>query len=195
MEARLTLRRLLAIAALAAVAASTSACGGGSSARAAAKDPPVSYVDKYLSFTHPAAWTVSAPTGPDLGFHFQPIVYVSTQSVGSPCSTHGNATDCGWPIKRLQPGGVLAVWQFPYTGPLNLTPQGKRITVGGDSAWVVEKSGGQCHGIGADRTVDAMIKRSPGNFIEFTACLRGPGMAQSEKSVDALLASAKFASQ
>jgi hypothetical protein len=196
MEARLTLRRLLSLAAIAAAVATTSACGGGAPAQAAPKDPPlVEYSGKYLSFTHPAAWTATAPTGPGLGFHFQPIVYLSTQQVGSPCSLQGNTTTCGWPIKDLQRGGVLGVWQFPYTGPIEFMPQGKRITVGGYPAWVSEKPGRDCRGLGADRTIDAMIKRSPGNFIAFTACLRGPGLAQDVKSVNALLASVKFASQ
>jgi hypothetical protein len=54
-----------------------------------------------------------------------------------------------------------------------------------------------CRGIGADRTVDVLIQTSPlpSTLTEFTACLRGPGLAQAEKSVEALLASTKFASQ
>jgi hypothetical protein len=54
-----------------------------------------------------------------------------------------------------------------------------------------------CRRIGADRTIDVLIatKPLPSTPTEFTACLRGPGLAQEEKSVEALLASTTFASQ
>jgi hypothetical protein len=61
----------------------------------------------------------------------------------------------------------------------------------------VDTAGGICHSIGADRTVDVLIQTRPlpSTLTEMTACLRGPGVAQEENSVDALLASTKFASQ
>jgi len=54
-----------------------------------------------------------------------------------------------------------------------------------------------CRNIGADRTIDVLIptRPLPSTPTEFTACLRGPGLAQEQKSLDALLASTKFASQ
>jgi hypothetical protein len=54
-----------------------------------------------------------------------------------------------------------------------------------------------CRSIGADRTIDVLIatRPLPSTPTQFTACLRGPGLAQEENSVEALLASAKFASQ
>jgi hypothetical protein len=74
---------------------------------------------------------------------------------------------------------------------------GTRIQVGGHVASRVNTAGGMCRNIGADRTVDVLIETQPlpSTLTEFTACLRGPGIAQEEKSVDALLASTKFASQ
>jgi hypothetical protein len=198
MEARLTLRRLLSIAALAAAVVSTSACGGGSSANAAAQtDPSVRYSDQWLSFVHPAAWTASKPTGPGLGFHFNPIVYLSTQALSNPCHVSGNDTTCGWPLKRLEPGGVLAVWQIPYALPgFSLETQpGKPLEVGGASAKQSDVSGGLCRSIGADRTIDVVIKLGSGNFRELTGCLRAPGVAENERRVDALLASTKFPAQ
>jgi hypothetical protein len=53
-----------------------------------------------------------------------------------------------------------------------------------------------CRSIGADRTIDVLVQTRPlpSPLTEFTACLRGPGLAQAEKSVDALLASTKFRS-
>jgi hypothetical protein len=61
----------------------------------------------------------------------------------------------------------------------------------------LDTTGGICRSIGADRTIDVLIQRRPlpSTPTEFTACVRGPGLAQAEKSVAALLASTKFASQ
>jgi hypothetical protein len=199
MEARPNLRRLLTCAAaLVALVALTSACGGSSDAQAAAKkdSPRAKYADRYLSFSYPAAWKASTPTGPT-EFHFHPLVYLSTQPVGSPCSTNGSETDCGWPVKRLQPGGVLILWQLPYTLPgagLASAP-GKAVHVGGAPAKRLDTAGGACREIGADRTIDTLIRTRAEGFVEFTACLRGPGLARAEKSVDALLRSAKLLSQ
>ena len=198
MEARLTLRRLLSIAALAVAVVSTSACGGGGNAKAAAQnDPPVKYSDQWLSFTHPLAWTASKPLGPGLGFHFNPIVYLSTQAVSNPCQVSGNDTTCGWPLEHLEPGGVLAVWQIPYALPgFSLRTQpGKLLEVGGVPAKRHDMSGGFCRSIGADRTINVVIKLGAGNYRQLTACLRAPGVAQNERRVDALLASTKFTAQ
>jgi hypothetical protein len=197
MEARLTPRRLLtSAAALVALIAVTSGCGGGSDAQAAQKDPTlVTYANSSLSFSHPAAWT-AYPFRWAGELHYRPMVYLSTQSVHNPCATRGNTTTCGFPVERLKPGGVLVTWQASGPAAMELGP-GTRIQVGGHVASRVNTAGGMCRNIGADRTVDVLIETQPlpSTLTEFTACLRGPGIAQEEKSVDALLASTKFASQ
>jgi hypothetical protein len=73
---------------------------------------------------------------------------------------------------------------------------GPRTQVGGHPARRVDTAHGICRSIGADRTIDVLIQTRPlpSTPTEFTACLRGPGLAQAEKSVDALLASTKFQS-
>ncbi len=195
MEARLTLRRLLAIGAIAAAVAVTSACGGGTDAQAA-KDPAAAeYANSFLSFSHPAAWK-AYPFRWGGELHFRPMVYLSTQPVQDPCSTKGNTTSCGFPVGQLQPGGVLVTWNASNPPALRLGP-GSRIQVDGREARRVDTAGGICHSIGADRTVDVLIQTRPlpSTLTEMTACLRGPGLAQEETSVDALLASTKFASQ
>ena len=109
MEARLTLRRLLmCAAALVALGAVTSGCGGGTYAQAAAKTDPklVTYSNSLLSFSHPATWK-AYPFRWAGELHFRPMVYLSTQPVQDPCSTKGNTTSCGFPVKQLEPGGVL----------------------------------------------------------------------------------------
>jgi hypothetical protein len=197
MDARPAQRRLLLCAlAILALASATSACGGGGDAQAGPKDPPLAqWSGSGLSFSYPADWTASKPVLPAETLHFHPIVYLSTQPVHAPCTTTGNETDCGFPVDHLQPGGVLVEWSFPYVGPLPVTPRGKPIQVGGNSAWRTDKAGGDCREIGADRTIEVDVKLAQSNFVALTACLSGPGLGKAEKSVDALLASTKFSSQ
>jgi len=198
MEARLTLRRLLVCAAaLAALVAVTSGCGGGTDAQAAARTHPdvVTYSNSLLSFSHPADWK-AYPFRWTGELHFRPMVYLSTQPVQDPCSTKGNTTSCGFPVKQLEPGGVLVTWNASTPPAMALGP-GSRIRVDGREARRVDTAGGMCRSIGADRTIDVLIatRPLPSTPTQFTACLRGPGLAQEEKSVEALLASTKFASQ
>jgi hypothetical protein len=199
MDARLTQRRfLLCAAALLALVFATTACGGGGDAKAAAKDPPMlaKYNGSGLSFSYPAAWTASKPSLPAEVLHFQPIVYLSNQPVHAPCTTSGNATTCGYPVHRLRPGGVLVIWQYPYVLPGFSLGAGPRIKIDSHAATKTSTKPGICRSIGADRTIDALVELVPhSSYLELTACLRGPGLAQAEKSVDALLASTKFTSQ
>ncbi|HZT94449.1 MAG TPA: hypothetical protein VE985_08235 [Gaiellaceae bacterium] len=197
MDACPTARRLLTSgAALLALVAITSGCGGGSDAQAAPKDLPlVEYTSPSLSFAHPAAWK-AYPFRWAGELHFRPLVYLSTQPVHDPCSTRGNTTSCGFPIRQLRPGGVLITWQASGPPAIALAP-GPRTRIDGHPARRVETAGGMCRGIGADRTIDVLIEVQPlpSTLIEFTACLRGPGLAQEEKSVAALLASTRLTGQ
>jgi hypothetical protein len=198
MEARLSPRRLLTCAAaLVALVALTSGCGGGSYAPASAPrhaPTPVKYSSPVLSFTHPAAWK-AYPFRWAGGLHFRPLVYLSTQPVHDPCSTQGNTISCGFPVGRLRPGGVLVTWNASSPPAMELGP-GSQIRVGGHPARRVETASGICRSIDADRTIDVLIQTRPlpSPLTELTACLRRPGVAQAERSVDALLASTKFAS-
>ncbi|MFL5943578.1 MAG: hypothetical protein ACJ75L_09980, partial [Gaiellaceae bacterium] len=164
---------------------------GGGTAQAAPKNPPLtSYSGSYVSFSYPAGWKALQFQRP-LELHSFPLVYLSTQAIHSPCSTHGNETNCGWPLKHLRPGGVLAVWELPYAPPCNgcaSGPTGTPVQVGGRLATRQVKAGGACRAIGADRTIEVLVK----NSVEFMACLRGPNLAQNERRVDALLRSTQF---
>lgn len=197
MNVRLTPRRLvLSALALVALVSTTSACGGGGKAQAAPQDAPLAtYTGSGLSFSHPAAWKAYTPIQPTVAIHFDPLVYLSTQPVHAPCSTKGNTTTCGFPVDHLQPGGVLVTWERNGLPALGLGP-GTQTTVGGHPATRQEKTGGECSAIGADRTIDVAVATStlPSALTYLTACLRGPGLAQAEKSVDALLASTTFTS-
>jgi hypothetical protein len=193
MGARLTTARLLVCAAATvALVCVTSACGGGSDAGAAKGPTLMKYSDQLVSFTYPSSWTAYAPKGPT-EMHFHPLVYLSTQPVGAPCVVQGNETSCDWPIKNLDSGGVLALLQIPYqlATPEKVVHPGTKIEVGGHPAWIQNGVGGDCRRIGANRTINVDMAKG----LELTVCVRGPGIAQAEKSVNALLASVKFASQ
>jgi hypothetical protein len=185
------LRVVACVVGIAATATLASACGGGARPQAAAKSPPLtSYSGSYVSFSYPAGWKSLRFQRP-LELHSFPLVYLSTQAIHSPCTTQGSRTTCGWPLKHLQPGGVLAVWQVPYAPPCAGCASGQAGTtlrIGGRSATRQVKAGGVCRTIGADRTIDVMVK----NSVEFMACLRGPNLAQNERRVDALLRSTQF---
>lgn len=198
MRADLSPRRLFICAALLLMlAAAMSGCGGGIDTQPAAqKDPaPVEYSNSLLSFSHPAAWK-AYPFRWAGELHFRPMVYLSTQPVRDPCSSKGNTTSCGFPVKQLEPGGVLVTWNAS-TPPATALGPGSQIRVDGREARRVDTAGGMCRSIGADRTIDVLIatRPLPSTPTQFTACLRGPGLARAEKSVEALLASTKFASQ
>jgi hypothetical protein len=197
MEARLTQRRvLMGTAALVALVAVATGCGGGTDAQVSAKTDPklVTYSNSLLSFSHPATWK-AYPFRWAGELHYRPMVYLSTQPVQDPCSTKGNTTSCGFPVKQLEPGGVLVTWNASNPPATTLGP-GSRIQVDGHLARRVDTAGGMCRSIGADRTIHVLIptKPLPSTPTEFTACLRGPGLGQEVKSVDALLASTKFVS-
>jgi hypothetical protein len=198
MEAGPHPRRLLWIAAVAAAAALTSACGGGGS-RAAANSPPlVKYAGPGVSFTHPANWKAYPFRWHPPVLHFRPLVYLSTQPVHDPCSTRGNETTCGFPVRRLAPGGVLVTWAvygIPVSG-VRSSP-GMAVRVGGRYAKRVTAKPGDCRRIGADRTIQVTIGSATKFTVptQFTACLRGPGLARNERRIDALLASTRFLPQ
>ena len=199
MDGRLRSRRFfLCAAGIIATAALASACGGGGGGTAnAASTPP--QLDAYrsggLSFRHPAAWTAYPYHGAG-ELHYRPLVYLSTQPVHNPCSTHAMVTSCGLPVRRLAPGGVLAIWQESGIPAVRLGP-GARVRVDGHPATRVVTSSGACKKIGADRTIQVVIETSPtpSPLTYFTACLRGPNLAQNERRVDALLASTRLSSE
>ena len=197
MESGLTrLRFLLCAGAIAVLAALASGCGGGTDALAAPKDPPlVKYSSSYLTFTHPANWKAYPFRWPG-ELHFRPLVYLSTQPVHDPCSTQGNTTTCGFPVQSLEPGGVLITWNASYPPAVGLGTR-TQTRIDGRPATRVDAPGGACRRIGADRTIDVLVETSPlpSTLTEFTACLRGPGLAQTVRQVDALLASTKFVTQ
>jgi hypothetical protein len=186
-------RLLLAPAVVIAAAALTSACGAGSGSAMPGAASTEQFENRYLAFRHPASWK-AYPFRWNGGLHFRPLLYVSTQPVRDPCHRQGAAVECGWPLSRLQPDGVLITWEnrgFPgwSLGKISGAP----LRVDGRAAKRTVTRPGACSAIGADATIEVEIARAlPSNWTNFTACVRGPHLAASERAVDELLATTQF---
>jgi hypothetical protein len=101
---------------------------------------------------------------------------------------------CGWPVDRLQPGGALVVWENRGAPGWSLaSARGTEVKIGGRKAKQEVSRPGKCAAIGADETIEVTIARPlPNNWTDVTACLKGPGLAASERRIDALLGSTRF---
>jgi hypothetical protein len=150
------------------------------------------YHDDVLTFSHPASWT---PARYEVVSSFSSaIVYLSNQPLHDPCTRRhlpGGALEitCGHPITQLVPGGVLIEWTregFPGW-KLSRAPGVPQRIAGRPSRLDVRRPG-RCANLGADETILASISRSSGNGYQLLACLRGPGLAGSERQVRQLLA-------
>lgn len=184
--------RSVAAAVVVLTAATVAACGSAPNASGPSAAHPT-FRDSFLVFRYPAVWkpAVVKITGT---LHFSPMLYLSSQPVHPPCHSQRSATVCGWPLERLRPGGALIVWEnrgFP--GWSLRTTQGTSVRIGGRPAKQTVMQPGECAAIGADETIAIEIERPiPDNWTAFTACLRGPGLAATEREVDAVLASTHF---
>jgi hypothetical protein len=171
-------------------------CGGSSHAPALTTTQSATlstFQNGFLTFRYPQAWRTLRFTNPN-ELHFSPLVYLSTQPGHDPCHQSGPAIVCDWPVDHLLPSGVIAKWEnrgFP--GWTLASETGTRVSVGGRSAKEQTTRPGECRTIGADETVSVQIARPVQyNWTDFTACLRGPNLADQERAVSAVLASTRF---
>jgi hypothetical protein len=202
MAVRSSPRRLILASVLLLTGALTAGCGAASTSEPARSPSAAatghgatvaSFRNDYLVFRYPVRWKpfqfrVSGT------LHFHPMVYVSTQPSSNPCRQSPMGTECGWPVDRLRPNGVLIVWENRgYPGWSLASVPGRALRVGGRSARSTIARPGACSAIGADETVQVAIERPlPENWTAFTACLRGPHLSVAEREIDALLASTRF---
>lgn len=195
MELAIARRRLLAAGCLGAVAIVAAGCGSavGTGGAATPTRALADFHNAFLEFRYPASWAAAQPDV-DGTLHFHPMLYLSEQPTRNPCQTTTDGTSCGWPIVRLRPGRVLIVWENRGSPGWSLrsTP-GVPLSVGGRPARRHVSRPGPCAAIGADETIEVAIARPlADNWTALTACLRAPNLADSERAVDALLASTKF---
>jgi hypothetical protein len=132
------------------------------------------------------------------------MAYLSTGKERSPCkTTHPKGSmeiRCGYPIKRLAPGGVLVTWTawgFPEPAgrpPLAGIP-GRLVRL--RSGWLekVFLGGGGCSGVDASSalTADFARRTDHGARFEMRACMRAPNVAAHTKEVTTMLLDLRFA--
>jgi hypothetical protein len=98
---------------------------------------------------------------------------------------------CGYPVDALKPRGVLVRWNadgFPF----RRLPEAN-TTIAGRHAIETRTSGGWCATLLGTETITVMIPRNaPGNWYQMDACLRGPGLAQREAEIAAMLSSVRM---
>ena len=85
-------------------------------------------------------------------------------------------TECGVAVTRLRPGGFVAVWRIHGLPVRSFDTLPGRVThVSGRLAKLSIERPGTCRSVGADVTVDAVVKPAgPGTWYEFRAGVRGP---------------------
>ena len=156
----------------------------------------VTFRDQTLTFQHPRSW--SARHFDENSTFSAAIADLSNQAMHPPCTTrrvkNGIETTCGWPVRHLQPGGLLMRWQQVGV----LVPSNWRFTdLPGQAVRVDDRPAkqeisrpGDCASIGATETIRTDIRRSArGNYYRVTACLRGPRIQALEQDAQTILAS------
>ncbi len=115
-----------------------------------------------------------------------------------PCRTTTSGTGftvrCGWPLERLEGGGILAWWTTNGSASWSFEQdaRGRPITVGGRPAKLLVRSG--CRFVGGEVAMTAVIPYPtlPDNWYELDACIRGPRTDLAEAQIRALLDSTSF---
>jgi hypothetical protein len=149
----------------------------------AAPPPLAHFSGGGIEFDYPSSWSHRHP-GILQHFAASPVIDLSTQPMGDPCTTNGAKTTCTlMPIHRLRPGGVVVAWTMLASLPVRVPhlPKGIRVRI---------TRPGYCRTIGGDESVSATVTVRRRMTYSVGACLRGPGTAASEQAVRAMLASA-----
>jgi hypothetical protein len=127
------------------------------------------------------------------------LAILSNQAMHNPCMSSttatGSETSChGWPIDQLHPGGIFVEWDAAGSPGWSLGNQrGKAIEVGGLPAREQSARPGFCSDMGASETISLVIAaRSPSNYFQMTACLKGPALSQLDREVTSMVKSARF---
>ena len=92
----------------------------------------------------------------------------------------------------MPPRGVLVTWLLEGRPGIRPPAHGARITLGGRRAFVSARGSAACARLGAQQAMTAAIHRARGNWLVMAACLRGPGLAESEAAVWAMLRSVRL---
>jgi hypothetical protein len=156
--------------------------------------PVARFSAKGLSFRYPATWRSVTPRAGLSDFPAL-LVYLSTARLKGTCvasSSPGRMAETrAYPIRVLQPGGVLVRWNASGS-PTWRMPKAN-TTVAGRRAAETKTSGGWCAVLGAAETITVVIPRAePGHWYQMDACLRGPGLSRQEARIASMLASVRI---
>jgi hypothetical protein len=141
-----------------------------------------------LSFRYPGDWTAKHFTW-ESSFSIV-IVYLSDQPMITPCQ----GGSCGLAVEHLEAGGILAWWSeqgFPgWT--FDHDAKGEPLTVGGRRAMLLVKPG--CGKIDGEVSMIAVVEIPdvPDNWYQLNACIRGPGIDETEAQVRQMLHTVSF---
>jgi hypothetical protein len=146
-----------------------------------------------LAFDYPAVWT-QQDVG-DVRAFSTPIARLSPMTLHDPCVTTegpaGSGTNCGFPVDQLDPGAVLVSWSSTRkptasgSAPFGLeTPN---TTIPDKPARVQDDEPGLCGNMGADQSIRATIDAGNGGTFDMIACLKDPGRAEVDASIDRML--------
>ena len=146
-----------------------------------------------LTFRHPSSWRVYPYT---YSFSFDDLLgELSTQSLRDPCTVRtASELVCGPPIDPLKPNAVVITWtqhSFPHAAgtpwdqgvpgsPAKFAGLAARVESGAAESW--------CAKINGSRQLVVTLDRGGGQTI-MTACMSARGVAVSEGTVRAMLAS------
>lgn len=144
-----------------------------------------------LAFDYPSVWTRQQFTR--VSSFTNLLTYLSPLSLHDPCTRTENSEsiriDCGAPLDQLDPGTILVTWEnigFPHSADQPEVPQ-PNTTLGGQVARVESVMTPVCSPLGGDSSIVADIARPMGNHYELRACIRGPGAADMQATVHAML--------
>ncbi len=148
-----------------------------------------------LAFEYPGRW--GAAQFNNVSSFSNAIVYLSTEPLFDPCVRQLNSVTCGSPLRGdLGTDGVFLDWthwgfpgrEFDSAGGALIEIAGRRATVKNGPA-----SDGCADIVGdAERLVTIEEPDVQSNWLEMTACLRGPDLDLIGAELDAMLASVRW---
>jgi len=144
-----------------------------------------------LSFQYPTQWREHPPFPDDPPEAFAtPITYLSSYPLSDPCTRTTTETVCY--SGKVPVGGIRVSWDTVHlprpSGAAQLTSPNTTIA-NRDARVTITK--GDC-GPQPSESIVAGISRPEGDLYGMSACLRGPGLARSERQVLAMLSSTRI---
>jgi hypothetical protein len=162
----------------------------------AAPPPVVRHFERdNISFEYPGSWGQAQF---DVVSSFSNVlVFLSTSPLSDPCDRRPNSIDCvGSAVAALAPNGLLVEWSTHGFPGWTFDPtKGRLILVRGRRATFEDvEPTDDCRRIEGDRSIVVTIDdgRTPGNWLEMRACLRGPAVDALRTQIQAMVATVRW---